>query len=225
MATSEVDLTAEPAAPAPAGGRSLLKLIAALLLLTLVAAAMGGGLGIQLAKQVEDAVKQQTSAEGKPVAEPRYSGPTHLKALAPIVTNLADPRDVWIRLECSIIFDDEAIAADEVLAGEISEDILAYLRTVSLPQIEGPSGMQHLARGSGGPRPHPLRRPRQGTGHPDAGHPMKRLAFAAIAVLLLGAAAFAQTETTAQLPDLNLNGLFRPAKGRLPAASSSLSCC
>ena len=26
----------------------------------------------------------------------------------------------------------------------ISEDILAYLRTVTLSQIEGPSGMQHL---------------------------------------------------------------------------------
>ena len=46
-----------------------------------------------------------------------------------------EPHDTWIRLEASIIFDDEAIAADEVLAGQISEDILAYLRTVTLSQI------------------------------------------------------------------------------------------
>ena len=135
---------AELPAPPAAGGRSMFKLIAALLLLTLVAAGLGGGLGIQLAKQVEDAVREKDSAEEKPAVRPTYTGPTHLKALAPIVTNLAEPHDVWIRLEASIIFDDEAIAADDVLAGEIAADILAYLRTVSVSQIEGPSGMQHL---------------------------------------------------------------------------------
>jgi flagellar FliL protein len=31
-----------------------------------------------------------------------------------------------------------------VLAGEIAEDILAYLRTLSLEQIEGPTGLLHL---------------------------------------------------------------------------------
>lgn len=138
------DRPAELPAPVAAGGKSIVKLIAALLLLTLVAAGLGGGLGIQLAKQVEDAVRQKDSAEEKPAVKPNYTGPTHLKPLASIVTNLAEPHDVWIRLEASIIFDDEAIAADEVLAGQIGEDILAYLRTVTLSQIEGPSGMQHL---------------------------------------------------------------------------------
>jgi flagellar FliL protein len=122
----------------------MVKLVAALLLLTIAAAGLGGGLGIQLANQVEDAVRQKDSAEEKPAIVPHYTGPTHLKALAPVVTNLAEPADVWIRLEASIIFDDEAIAADEVLAGEIAADMLTYLRTVSLSQIEGPSGMQHL---------------------------------------------------------------------------------
>jgi flagellar FliL protein len=141
IATAE---TTGETAPAPAGGKSIVTLIAALLLLTVVAAGLGGGLGIQLAKQVEDAVREKDSAEEKPPVRPSYTGPTHLKALAPIVTNLAEPHDVWIRLEASIIFDDEAIAADDVLAGQIGEDVLAYLRTVTLSQIEGPSGMQHL---------------------------------------------------------------------------------
>ena len=34
--------------------------------------------------------------------------------------------------------------ANDVLAGEIRQDILAYLRTVSLAQIQGPSGLLHL---------------------------------------------------------------------------------
>ena len=122
----------------------MLKLIAALLLLTVVAAGLGGGLGIKLADQVEDAVRLKDSTEEKPAGEPQYTGPTHLKPLAPILTNLAEPRDVWIRIESSIVFDDEEIAADEVLAAKITEDILTYLRTVSLSQIESPSGMQHL---------------------------------------------------------------------------------
>ena len=132
-----------PAAP-PEGGKSVVTLIAALLLLTVVAAAMGGGLGIQLANQVESAVRQKESSKDEPPVEPRYTGPTHLKPLAPILTNLAQPRDIWIRIESSIVFEDEEIAGDDVLAGEITEDLLAYLRTVSLSQIEGPSGMQHL---------------------------------------------------------------------------------
>ena len=132
-----------PAAPSE-GGKSIFKLIAALLLLTIVAAAMGGGLGIQLATKVEDAVRQKESAEEKPAGEPRYTGPTHLKPLSPILTNLSEPRDIWIRVESSIVFEDEEIAGDDVLAGQIAEDILAYLRTVSLSQIEGPSGLQNL---------------------------------------------------------------------------------
>ena len=49
----------------PAAARSI-KLIAALLLLTLVAAGLGGGLGVQLAKQVEDAVRvKKDSAEAE----------------------------------------------------------------------------------------------------------------------------------------------------------------
>jgi flagellar FliL protein len=140
---ANIDAPAELPAPKEGGG-SLVKLIAVLLVMTVVAAGLGGGLGIQVAKQVEDAVRQKESAEEAPVAEPRYVGPTHLKQLPPILTNLAEPSDVWIRVESSIVFDDEELAADDVLAVKISEDILAYLRTVSLAQVEGPSGMQHL---------------------------------------------------------------------------------
>ncbi len=126
------------------GRAALLKLIAAMLLMTIIAAGLGGGLGIKLADQVEDAVRAKESAEEKPTALLNYTGATHLKALAPIVTNLAEPHDTWIRLEASIVFDDEAIATDDVLAGRITDDFLAYLRTVALSQVDGPSGMQHL---------------------------------------------------------------------------------
>ena len=73
-------------------------------------------------------------AEGEPV-EP------NLYTLEPITTNLADPRDIWVRLEVSLAFEGPA---DAGLAQEIHQDILAYLRTVKLEQIDTASGFHHL---------------------------------------------------------------------------------
>ena len=64
--------------------------------------------------------------------------------MPPIVTNLGEPRDTWIRLEASIVFDAKALPHPEVIAGEIAGDELAYLHTVALTQIEGPIGLQNV---------------------------------------------------------------------------------
>jgi flagellar protein FliL len=64
--------------------------------------------------------------------------------LPPIVTNLGAPQDTWVRLEGSIIFDPKTLTHPEAMAGQIGDDILAYLRTVSLHQLEGPIGLENL---------------------------------------------------------------------------------
>ena len=64
--------------------------------------------------------------------------------MPPIVTNLGEPKDVWIRLEASIVFDAKAIPHPEKMADEIAGDELAYLRTITLSQIEGPIGLQNI---------------------------------------------------------------------------------
>jgi flagellar FliL protein len=61
--------------------------------------------------------------------------------LDPITTNLSYPSDNWIRIEVSLLFGD---APDQALADQIHQDMLSYLRTVSLQQIEGPRGFQYL---------------------------------------------------------------------------------
>ena len=61
--------------------------------------------------------------------------------LETITTNLAAPSEIWMRLELSLVFDG---SADAVIADAIHQDILAYLRTVKLHQIDGASGFQHL---------------------------------------------------------------------------------
>ena len=42
------------------------------------------------------------------------------------------------------MLEEGAVGDADLLAGQIGEDILAYLRTVSLPQISGASGLKHL---------------------------------------------------------------------------------
>jgi flagellar protein FliL len=70
--------------------------------------------------------------------------PSTIFDLPPIVTNLGAPGDTWIRFEGSIIFDPNTLPHPEAVADQIGEDILAYLRTVSLRQIEGPIGLENI---------------------------------------------------------------------------------
>lgn len=65
----------------------------------------------------------------------------HIFRLEAINTNLADPVDIWARMELALVFDD---TPDPVLAEQIHQDFVAYLRTVKARQIQGASGFQHL---------------------------------------------------------------------------------
>jgi flagellar FliL protein len=67
-----------------------------------------------------------------------------VKSLPAIVTNLAAPDRTWLRLEAAIIVEAAEAKQADLLAAQIGEDVVAFLRTVTLPQIQGPSGFQHL---------------------------------------------------------------------------------
>ena len=62
----------------------------------------------------------------------------------PIVTNLAGPKGTWIRLEAASWWTERGQGGQPCSPAQITEDIVAYLRTVPLAQIEGASGFQHL---------------------------------------------------------------------------------
>jgi flagellar protein FliL len=83
--------------------------------------------------------KPVESAANAPPAQP-----STIFDLAPIVTNLGAPQDTWVRLEGSIIFDPKTLPHPEAVAGQIGEDILAYLRTVALHELEGPIGLENI---------------------------------------------------------------------------------
>jgi flagellar FliL protein len=126
-----------------------LGLILGFAVLTLIAVSAGAGAGMYFASSLEQTFMARQKAESetektRPPVIIKYSGDRVLQKIEPIVTNLAAPPDTWIRLEAAIVFANGAIADPQATAAEIRQDILAYCRTLSLDQLQGPSALQHL---------------------------------------------------------------------------------
>ena len=100
-------------------------------------------LGEQHASTNKDTMVDGHSDEGdeKSGAQLTSAKLRYAKSLAPILTNLAAPSDVWVRLEVAILV--EGSAEDE-LTEQIHQDLFAYMRTVKLHHVEGPSGYINL---------------------------------------------------------------------------------
>ena len=64
-----------------------------------------------------------------------------LAELPTITTNLAAPTDIWVRLDASVVYD---TPQPPEMTQAIHQDLLAFMRTVKLHQVEGASGYQHL---------------------------------------------------------------------------------
>ena len=129
---------------------SLKKTIGEIALVTIVATAMG--LGFAATQPEPSARPAQLGApdkEEKPAPATEHAGSVNLLDLPPIITNLAAPSDTWIRLEVSIVFDAREVPHPEVLGGEIAGDLLAFLRTINVAQLEGPVGLQNLRQDLG----------------------------------------------------------------------------
>ena len=125
--------------------KPLFQWLAVTVAMSLVAAGAGGFLGMQIVTQIKDAPSAKESKEAKADdAPPKYAIGTGLVNLPPIVTNLADPSDAWVRLQAAIVFDTKTVPKPDLLAAQISEDFLAFLKTSTVAQIGGASGLQHL---------------------------------------------------------------------------------
>jgi flagellar FliL protein len=136
--------TADQAAAPRAAGPSLVALILAITVLTGLSLGAGGLFGLQVlsrvGKQPPPPAAKEEAGEGR---KGRFSDKVTLFPLSPIVTNIASPERTWIRLEMSLVIDGEGVDA-KGLAASITEDTIAYLRTLSLPLIEGSSGLLHF---------------------------------------------------------------------------------
>lgn len=130
-------------------------LIAALAGLTVVGAGGGWMVGIMVAPKIKAANEAQEKAAAAEAAKkeggkegeeaeliPKIPAEANgIVQLDPITTNLAYPSESWVRMEVALVFNGPT---DVKLAEDIQQDIMAYMRTVNLQQIEGPRGFNYL---------------------------------------------------------------------------------
>ncbi|SFI19262.1 flagellar basal body-associated FliL family protein [Bradyrhizobium sp. cf659] len=120
-----------------------MRLIAAIVALTLVAIGAGALAGLHLFAAAERVADAKKSATPPPLAS-SYTGSARLRKLSPIVTNLGAPANNWARVEASMVTESMSDEDAGILAAHISEDIVTYLRSASVAQFEGSRGLQHL---------------------------------------------------------------------------------
>ncbi len=129
-------------------GPSLVVQLGALIAMTLAAAGMGwvsGGFltgeksGSEAAGHAPAAGAHGAKSAGGHGGETPHSDT--IIPLAAITTSIASPSEVWVRMELSIVLDEPQ---GEDLPGIIQQDLLSYIRTVKMHEIEGSSGLRHL---------------------------------------------------------------------------------
>ena len=136
---------------APKKKSSFMSILIEWLLVTLIAGGAGAALTTLRpppAAETADEAKPGKPADKKEEAKAEAAancgpGPS-LVDLPPIVTNLANPTDIWVRLEAAIVFDPKTLPHPDVVAAEIATDELAYLRTISVQELQGPIGLENI---------------------------------------------------------------------------------
>lgn len=124
---------------------TLIPMIGAVVLLSLV----GGGGGWLTGKLIAPAPKPAETAASTHAAEGEKGGEgekaattiPNLLELTPILTNIGYPAENLIRLQVGLVFDGPP---DPALAETVNQNIMTYLRTLSLQQLQGPRGFTYL---------------------------------------------------------------------------------
>jgi flagellar FliL protein len=135
--------------------------IVALGLLTLVAAGAGAAHGLQTFKSLgsstpgkgEQPVPAVAHAPAAGHGEPAAAKGTEkaklpskivTRSLQPLITNILMPADVWVRLEGAIVYDQADVEDPEMMLTEVSGDLLAYLRSLTLRELQGTDGLMFV---------------------------------------------------------------------------------
>jgi flagellar protein FliL len=106
-------------------------------------AAAGGYSLVNHAMQVATEKSKLDTEIAKKSLAVEYTGTMQTVVLQPVITNMATP-DSWVRLEATLVYDGANGNLPAIIPAEITEDILALLRTLTLGHVSGPSGFLHL---------------------------------------------------------------------------------
>ncbi len=159
MAKEKKDDKAKAEGAAAPKKSSMLSVIISVVLVTLVAGGGGFAFGTLVfsskptthaaAEGAAESGQGEAAGEAKPgeekAAEAHGQQPGQIvRQLSPIVTNLQSPKETWIRLEMSVVLKPEAASEQDLIAVRAGDRVLGLLRSITLSQIDGPSGLLHL---------------------------------------------------------------------------------
>lgn len=123
--------------------KSMLGTLLPVLALTVLGAVGGGAVGMLIVAKVRAVITAQ-AAPPAPQPKAKVSDDVVVRELSPIVTNLAQPENTKVRLQVAILFNKKDVEAPTLLAAQITDDLVIYLKTLTLAQLQGGSGLQSL---------------------------------------------------------------------------------
>jgi len=127
------------------GSPSILGLVLALFVLTVLAGAGGGAFALMQVRTIEEvAEKRANEVPEKADDALAWREESAVADLEPVIANLASPASVWIRLDTAIVFDKDAVGDLERLSAEVEQDVLLFARTLTLGELQGASALNHL---------------------------------------------------------------------------------
>ena len=121
----------------------MLPLIACVGALTVVGAGAGAFAGTLIVAKIRASIAAD-SAPPEAAVRMTVGDDMVIHELAPIVTNLAQPEGVKVRLQASILFNKKEVSAPTLMSAQITDDLIGYLKTLSIAQLQGGSGLQSL---------------------------------------------------------------------------------
>ena len=141
----EEDLNTAGPQEAEAKKSGVMGLILAVLVLTVLGAVGGGMIALRQVDTITQIAEKRANEE-PPKAENAlaWSEDSTVAPVEPVISNLAAPAGVWIRLETAIVYDKESVNDLARLKAETAEAILSFVRTVTLQELQGSSALLHL---------------------------------------------------------------------------------
>jgi flagellar FliL protein len=115
--------------------------------LTLLAG--GGGLivGKLVSARLKTAAQVVAASAQAPAAAPAAASPYNgieIRELPPIVTNLANPATTGVRLQVALVYAKKPMEDIKLVSAQIGDDLISFVKTLSLDQLQGASGLQNL---------------------------------------------------------------------------------
>lgn len=103
---------------------------------------LDAGIEASIMQQGKSKTDEKTDKDDAVLTNAEDAAKLSIIPVEPIVTNLAEPKNVWVRAEFAILVRAETAPAE--LSAQFQNDTLAYLKTVKIQNLEGSSAFQHL---------------------------------------------------------------------------------